>query len=329
MDPPQRRPRYHHSGKEGRSKVRILVTGAAGFIGRHLCRRLAEHGHTVLGVTRGDTPPIEGVELRVTGDIGPHTDWSEHVAGVEVIVHLANRAHRATVDRAAALEPAAAAALVSAAARAGVRRFLHMSSIRAMGEATAPGRPFRGDDPPRPRDPYGRGKLATEEAVSRTARDQGLEHVVLRPPLVYGPGVGANFRALVRLVASGLPLPFAGIDNRRSLIFIDNLVDLAARACVEPAAGHVLLARDAAELATPELLRALAEGLGRPARLYAAPDAVFRVARVLPAIGPRIARLTLSLQVDDGPTRAALGWRPAIDAAEALALTAASFRRPR
>jgi UDP-N-acetyl-alpha-D-quinovosamine dehydrogenase len=310
--------------------VRILVTGAAGFIGRTLGRRLAECGHTVRGTTRDAAAPIAGVELLPIGDIGPQTDWSRYLAGIDVVVHLANRAHRQRIDPPAGFEPAAAAALAAAAAAAGVRRIVYMSSIRAMGEATRRGRPFRVGDPPRPRDPYGRGKLATERALSRAAQEGGLEHVILRPPLVYGPGVRANFRALIRLAASRLPLPFAGVDNRRSLIFLDNLVALTAQACVDPAAaGRVLLARDAVDLSTPELLRALAAGLGRPARLYAVPNAVFTMSRALPGIGRRIARLTQSLQIDDAATRAELGWRPSIDAEEALALTAASFRRSR
>src|SRR5205814_9805503 len=131
-------------------------------------------------------------------------------------------------------------------------RLIHMSSVRAMGEVTLPGAPLRVTDPPRPGDPYGRGKLAIERALQAAARETGIEIVILRPPLVYGPGVKANFRLLMRLVASGLPLPFAAIDNRRSLIFIENLVDLVGRACLHPGApGRVLLARDAADLSTP------------------------------------------------------------------------------
>ncbi len=187
------------------------------------------------------------------------------MAGVDIVVHLANRAHRTAIDRSAAVEAEAAAALARQAAAAGVRRLVHMSSVRAMGEATPPGVPFRAGDAPRPQDRYGRGKLATERALLAATQGSGLDLVLLRPPLVYGPGVRANFRALIRLAGSGLPLPFAGIDNRRSLIFIDNLVGLTALACIHPAAaGRVLLARDAADLSTPQLLRASGRG-SRPA----------------------------------------------------------------
>jgi nucleoside-diphosphate-sugar epimerase len=311
--------------------ARILVTGAAGFIGRALCTGLIERGHTVLGRTRRPAEPIPGVELRPIGDIGPQTDWSEHLAGIEVVIHLANRAHRPDGAVASDTEPAAAAALASTAGKAGVRRMVHMSSVRAIGDATVPGLPFSSADPPvprdAPRDAYGRGKLAIERALQITARQTGLELIILRPPLVYGPGVKANFRALLRLAASGLPLPLAGIDNRRSLIFLDNLVDLTARACTDHrAAGRVLLARDTVDWSTPELIRVLAEGLGRTARLFTAPDGAFAAIRVLPVLGPLIKRLTLSLQVDDQTTRALLDWLPPVSSEAGLAATARAFR---
>jgi nucleoside-diphosphate-sugar epimerase len=307
--------------------ARILVTGAAGFIGRALCVGLVERGHAVLGRSRRPAEPIPGVELRPIGNIDPTTDWSGHLDRIEIVVHLANRAHRSGREAADHNEAQAARVLVRSAAKAGVRRLIHMSSVRAMGDATPPGGPFRVTDPPRPRDPYGRGKLAIERALQAAARESGIEIVILRPPLVYGPGVKANFRALMRLVASGLPLPLAGIDNRRSLIFIDNLVDLVGRACLHPgASGRLLLARDAADLSTPELIRLLAAGLDKPARLFGLPQPALAALRRLPMLGPSLARLTLSLQVDDAETRAALDWRPPVSPEIGLATTAAALR---
>jgi nucleoside-diphosphate-sugar epimerase len=306
---------------------RILVTGAAGFIGRALCRELVARDHTVLGGTRGPAKPIAGAQIDQIGDIGPQTDWSAHLDRIEIVVHLANRAHRQAEPPAGEDEPAAAAALARASAARGVRRFVYVSSVRAMGDATMPGAPFRCTDLPFPRDPYGRGKLASERALQVVSRETGLELVILRPPLVYGPGVGANFRALLRLTARRLPLPFGGIENRRSLIFLDNLADLAAHACVHPtAAGRVLLARDEFDLSTPELIRILAAELGQPARLFSVPRAVFTVLRGVPVLGLPISRLTLSLQVEDGETRAALGWRAPISPEIGLASTARAFR---
>jgi nucleoside-diphosphate-sugar epimerase len=307
--------------------ARILVTGATGFIGRALCRVLVERGHAVLGITRGQAEPIPGVELGSIGDIGPQTDWLGHLDRVDIVVHLANRAHRPARASATAVEAEAAAVLARAAVNGGVRRLVHMSSVRAMGDATRPGRPFRCTDPPLPRDAYGRGKLATERALQEVAQQTGLDLVILRPPLVYGPGVKANFRALIGLVASGLPLPFSAIANRRSLIFLDNLVDVAAVACLHPgAAGHVLLARDTADLSTPELIRAIAAGLGREARLFAVPQTAFAPFRHLAILGPLVARLTLSLQIDDRETRTALDWLPPVRPETGIAATAQAFR---
>jgi nucleoside-diphosphate-sugar epimerase len=303
------------------------VTGAAGFIGRALCAGLVERGHAVLGLSRRPAEPLRGVEVRPIGDIGSTTDWSGYLDRTEIVVHLANRAHHSGWEAADQNEAQAARVLAHSAAKAGVRRLIHMSSVRAMGEATLPGAPLRATDPPRPSGPYGRGKLAIERALQAAARESGIEIVILRPPLVYGPGVKANFRALMRLVASGLPLPLAGIDNRRSLIFIDNLVDLVGNVCVHPgAAGRVLLARDAADLSTPELIRLLASGLDRPARLFSVPRPALAVLRQVPKLGPLLSRLTLSLQVDDAETRVALAWQPPVSPEIGLAATAAAFR---
>ncbi|HEV2300104.1 MAG TPA: NAD-dependent epimerase/dehydratase family protein [Stellaceae bacterium] len=298
------------------------MTGAAGFIGRALCRGLVERGHAVVGITRRRAEPIPGVGLLALGDIGPATDWSAHLRGIEAVVHLAATAHRRVDPAALSAEPAAAAALARAAAAAGARRFVLLSSLKAMGEESPQGRRFRAADMPDPASPYGALKLAVEEALAAAARESGIEPVILRPPLVYGPGVKANFRALLRLAASGLPLPFAGIDNRRSLIFLDNLVDLAALAVFHPqASGRVWLARDDTDWSTPGLFRALAGALGRPARLYRLPAAFWALARRVPAIAP----LASSLAVDDAPTRDALGWAPSASAEAGLAATARAF----
>ncbi len=296
------------------------MTGAAGFIGRALCRGWVERGHAVLGLTRSPAEPIDGVELRPVGELGPLTNWSEHLGSVDIVIHLADRGALDTAPRAGAV-------LAGAAAACGVRRLVHMSSVRALGEATRPGAPFRPTGRASPREAYGRTKLATEHALALAAQQTGLELAILRPPLVYGPEVRANFRALLRLVASGLPLPFAAIDNRRSLIFLDNLVDVTVRAAAHPAAaGQVLLVRDALDLSTPELIRRLAAGLGRPARLFAAPEAAFAALRRLPGLGPLVARLTLSLQIDDSMTRTLLDWEPPVPTDAGLAATVRAFR---
>ena len=314
--------------------ARILVTGAAGFIGRALCPLLAARGHAVIAGTReavssvgpfpGPSPgPLSaGIEPRRLGEIGPDTDWSGVFDGIDIVIHLAQRAHGKSTRDALRREARAAANLARAAAYAGAHRIVYLSSIKAMGEATPPGAAFTAEQEPGPEDAYGRAKLATELALADIASGTGIDLVVIRPPLVYGPGVGANFAALIRLAASGLPLPFAGLDNRRSLICVENLCDLIARVAGHPGiSGRVLLGRDDRDWSTPALIRALAAALGREARLFRVPELGFALSRRVPGIGPPLARLTQSLAIDDGATRALLGWAPPIAAEAALTAT--------
>ena len=312
--------------------ARILVTGAAGFIGSALCRGLAERGHQPVAGLRHPAPPSSTAEGLLLGDITPDRDWSRALrgAGIEIVVHLAQRAHSTADPAALAPEPPAAAALARAAVRAGARRFVYLSSIVAMGAATIPGRPFRADDEPRPESPYGRSKLATEQGLAEAARDTGVELVIIRPPLVHGPGVRANFRALLQLVASGVPLPFAAIHNLRSFLHADNLADLMAVAATHRAApGQVLLASDGTDLSTPALIRLLAQGIGRRARLVPVPHLLLAPLRHAPRLGHRLASLIQSLQIDDGPTRALLGWTPPVAAEAGLVDTARAFAASR
>jgi nucleoside-diphosphate-sugar epimerase len=308
--------------------ARILVTGASGFIGTALCPVLLARGHQVVAGNRRPAPTRGAVEGLVVGDIGPAKDWSGALAGFDAVIHLAQRAHSASDAMTLATEPLAAATLVRASAASRVKRLVLISSIKAMGEVTPPGRPFRAVDSPHPQDAYGRTKLASERAAREAAEETELELVIIRPTLVYGPSVRANFQALLRLAGSELPLPFKAVDNRRSLIFLDNLVDLLAIAATHPAAaGQILLARDGEDLSTPELIRALAKGLGRRSYLYRVPGFVWPVLRGVPGLGRKLGPLTLSLQVDDAPTRELLGWTPPVPAATALAATARAFAK--
>ena len=290
----------------------IAVTGAAGFVGRALgdfldARRI-EHRR----IGRVAQPGIFGV-----GEIGPETDWRVALEGVHVVVHLVARVHQMQEGHG---DPVAAnrrtnvegtLTLARQAQAFGVKRLIFLSSIKVNGEETEPGRPFRPEDLPAPLDPYGRSKLEAEIGLRDLAAQTGLEVVIIRPPLVYGAGVAANFRALLSLVARGVPLPLGAVRNKRSLVAVGNLVDLIHRCIDHPAApGEVMMAGDGLDLSTPDLLRGLGASLGRPVRLVPVPVWSLRAAAVLVRQQAAIQRLTGSLQVDIGATRQRLDWTP-------------------
>jgi UDP-glucose 4-epimerase len=268
------------------------------------------------------------------GDISAATDWTAGLRGIGTVVHLAARVH---VMNDPAADPLAAfrAANVDAtlnlarqAAASGARRFVFLSSIKANGESTAPGKPFTASDVPHPEDPYGRSKLEAEEALLRLGRDTGMEIVVIRPPLVYGPGVGANFASMMKWTEGGIPLPFGAVSNKRSLVFVGNLVDFILL-CVEhpDAAGHVFLVSDGEDLSIAELLRRLSRAMGRKARLLPVPVGLLRTGAAI--LGRRAAaqRLLGSLQVDIRETEELTGWRPPFSVDEGLTQTAEAFLR--
>ncbi len=303
----------------------ILVTGAGGFIGDAVCHELLRAGHRVRAGVRRGGGPARDAETWPLGDIGPQTDWSPVLAGIDCVVHLATSARPPANTSAAAAEAAAIAALVRASGACGIRRLVHLSSIRAMGETAPADRPLRAADPPEPADAYGRAKLGIEIAATNAARAAGLDLVILRPPMVYGPGVKGNFRALLTLAASGLPLPFAALTNRRSLIFRDNLASLVARTCTHPgAAGRILLARDI-DLSVPEIIAALEPALGGRVKMFALGAPWWAALRLVPVIGPALRRLALPFLVDDAETRRTLGWEPPVAPEEGLAATARAF----
>jgi len=289
----------------------VLVLGAGGFIGSALVAHLAHVGIAAIAATQRDT-----------GTLTASSDWLRLLEGCRAVVHLASRAH-APADGAAWIdaEAATAAALAAAARGAGIERIVLLSSLKVLGEDSGAGR-FRAGDPPAPGDAYGRCKLAIEQAMITA----GGRLVVLRPPLVYGPGVKGNFRALLRLVDCGVPLPLASIANRRSLIFLDNLVDLIAVALNHERAQGVYLLRDDDEVSTPQLVRMIARGLGRPARLLPCPTALLRAGARLVGRTEAALRLTGTLAVDDQATRDQLGWRPRVSLAEGIDATCRWYR---
>ena len=311
------------SADSGDGRRLVVVLGAGGFIGRPLTERLAASGIAVRAVTRTPVSFTAPIESCAAGTLSVDTDWRRLLDGARGVVHLASRAHAppGSADWIRA-ETATAAAIATAATAAGVERVVLLSSIKVLGERTTD-RPFSAASPADPRDAYGRAKLAIEEAMRRGGAP---DLAVIRPPLVYGPGVKGNFRALLRLVTRGVPLPLASIRNQRSFIFRDNLLDLIALALTHPTApAGTFLLRDDEAIGTPQLVRELARRLGRPARLFPMPPRLLRLAAAAVGRGDAANRLIDSLSVDDGETRARLGWQPARSLADGLDATCRWF----
>jgi nucleoside-diphosphate-sugar epimerase len=306
-------------------KRAVLVLGAAGFIGRALVARLAADGERVIGAVREARSLGDRIETRVTGRLSAGTDWPAVLAGCRAVVHLAGRAHApaAEGEEWIAAEEATAAVLAGAARREGVERVVLLSSVKVHGDDSGTGR-FQANDPAAPGDAYGRAKLRVEASMRNGA---GAILAVLRPPLVYGAGVKGNVLALLRAIDRGVPLPLGGIDNRRSLVFLDNLVDLTVVALAHPlAAGGTYLLRDDDEVSTAALAALIARHLGRTARLFRCPPALLRGAARMVGRGDAAERLLGSLVVDDAPTRLSLGWRPRVSLDDGIAATCRWYR---
>ena len=311
----------------------ILVTGANGFVGRAVCRVLLAAGHRVrAGVRRPETAPPGTEPVQVT-DLGPGADWRHVITGADSVVHLAARVHvmaEKEPDPLAAfryINTFGTETLAEQAASRGVARFVFMSTVKVHGERTH-GRPFSTADAPRPTDPYAISKLEAEGILARIAPETGMKIAAFRPPLVYGPGVKGNFLSLMQAVEAGKMLPVGAIDNRRSLIFVDNLAGAVLAALEEPvpAPFEPFLVKDGEDVSTPELVRRLGSALGRQPRLLAIGETWLRLAGRLTGRSAMIQRLTESLEVDDGPTRERLGWVPTHSLDAGLAVTAAWFR---
>jgi nucleoside-diphosphate-sugar epimerase len=314
--------------------VKVLVTGATGFVGLVLTRLLLYKGVQVVGGVRIVSSILpHGVSQVSVGDILPDTDWSESLNGVDCVVHLAARVH---VMRDEVTDPLAEFRQVNVfgtlnlarqAALAGVRRFVFVSSVKVNGESTVLGKPFLVHDKPDPQDSYGISKYEAEMGLLELASETGMEVVIIRPPLVYGPGVKANFASMMSWLDRGVPLPLGSVHNQRSFVALDNLADFIVTCLDHPlAANQTLLVSDGEDLSTTELLQRMGRALGKPARLIPVPVGVMQGAANLLGMGAVAQRLFGSLQVDSSKARELLGWKPVVTVDEALRKTAVAYK---
>ncbi len=306
----------------------ILITGATGFVGKALVQRLLaddELQRLVVSVRRGGQRWPGQVLPIMTGDLNTSTDWSAALDWVEVVVHSAARAHvmQETVadplTEYRAVNVDGTLNLARQAAEAGVKRFVFISSVKVNGESTLPGRALTEVDLPNPQDAYSQSKHEAEQGLRQLSADTDMEVVIIRPPLVYAPGVKANFAALMRAVHRGWPLPLGAVHNQRSLVALDNLVDLIVTCITHPqAANQTFLVSDGQDLSTTKLVRGMAQAAGVPARLLPVPVWALQAGASLLGKGDAVQRLCGNLQVDISKARNLLGWVPPVSVQEGL-----------
>lgn len=305
----------------------VLITGASGFIGSAVVCRLVSHSELKLrgAVRRVNRQLTSLIDVAQVDDLTQSTDWKAALQGIDLVVHTAARVH---VMQDGASDPLAefrrinvegTLNLARQAVVTGVKRFVFISSIKVNGEETLLDNPFFADDLPAPTDPYGISKMEAEQGLQNLARETGMEVTIIRPPLVYGSGVKANFKTMMCWLNRGIPLPLAAINNKRSLVALDNLVDLIVICMDHPAAANqIFLAGDGEDLSTSELLQRMARVLRKPARLFPVPARFLELGAV--SLGNRALaqRLCGSLQVDISKTQKVLGWTPPISVDEGL-----------
>ena len=308
-----------------KAQANVLLTGATGFLGQAVLERLLEHeSHKVTLALRSAVSFVR-CAAHVVGDFSNGTDWSAALSNQQVVVHAVARAH---IMKDEVADPLAEYRRVNVdgtlnlgrqAVAAGVKRFIFISSIKVNGEQTPLGQPFTADDTPTPDDAYGISKLEAELGLQQLASETSMEVVIIRPPLVYGPGVKGNFANMIKLVSKGLPLPLGATNNKRSLVALDNLVDLIITCIDHPAAANqVFLAGDGQDLSTTELLYRVARAMGKPSRLLPVPSSLLMLGATLLGKKAVAQRLLGSLQVDISKARSLLGWEPPISVEEGL-----------
>lgn len=311
--------------------MKILVSGSNGLVGRELCPFLEQSGHSVTRAVRQSTTSLE----QSIGNIDGTTDWSELLSNpVDAVVHLAARVHMIQAegsDAASLYQQVNTMGTLNFAQQCAanrVKRFIFVSTVKVLGEGRD--KPYQADDPAIPIGPYSTSKWEAEQGLLDIAAQTGMEIVILRPPLVYGPGVRANFFRLIQIIDSGLPLPMGSIQNQRSLVYLGNLVEAIALCLTHPAAaGRTYLISDGQDVSTPELVQCIATALERPARLVSVPSSWIQFAGQLLGKRAAVDRLLGSLTVDSTPIRRELGWTPTYTMKTGLEATVEWYRKTR
>jgi len=314
--------------------MKILVTGANGFIGQFLCRAFLTKGDRVRGAFRSEEKYVRissEMECCSVGDIGPQTDWRPALNGIDIVVHLAGRAHILDnrIDHSLAafrnVNVLGTERLVRAAAEGGIKKFIFISSVKVNGEGSP--LPYTEKDAFNPQDDYAISKREAEDVVARIAAETGLKTVILRLPLVYGPGVKANFKNLIKIVDAGLPLPLKGINNKRSFIYLENLVGAIMTCAQHPkASGEIFLVSDGRDISTPDLIRMIAVAKNKKPRLFFVPPAFLKVLAKVTGKEGAFLRLTGSLVVDSSKIRKILGWKPPFTFEEGMKKTVEDYK---
>jgi nucleoside-diphosphate-sugar epimerase len=315
---------------------KVLVTGASGFVGSALCSYLLKHGHNVIGTVRKlPVSPVLGVDYRIIGDLGTSTAWSDDVfSGVEIIIHCAARVHVMNeyvpdpLKEFRQINTQGTETLARLAANAGVRRLIFLSSVKVNGENSSLSSPIDEMSPTIPKDYYGISKLEAEKSLFNIADETGLETVIFRLPLVYGPGVKGNFLRLLKMVDRGIPLPFSLVNNLRSLINLNNLTDVVEACLTDPrAVGKTYMVSDSEDISTIQLITKMARALERPVRLWPCPLRLIELAGMLSGRSDETSRLLGSLRINSKKIYSDLGWIPPYTLTQGLSQISAWHHR--
>ena len=313
--------------------LKVLVTGVTGLVGAAIAAELAARHFPVRALVRRESDIADLPEYALAPSFTSSGELSIAVEDIDLVVHCAARVHitsdgsKDPLSDYRTVNVQGSLFLARAAAAAGVSRFIFISSVKVNGEGTEPGQVYRENDQPAPQDPYGVSKAEAEQALRALAVETGMEVVIIRPVLVYGPGVKANFRSMMNWLSKGVPLPLGATGNKRSLVALDNLVDLVV-ACIDhpAAANQTFLVSDGEDLSTTELLQRMGKALGKPARLLPVPASLLRAGAAILGRRAVAQRLCGSLQVDISKTRELLGWIPPVSVDDALRKTALAFQ---